>query len=178
KPAWESGRPRWFPPELDWVVGCSYRGMRTGRGPVRNFIGANMSFRREVLEDLHGFLTSLGRVGTAPLGCEETEFCLRVSQRYPDGVLLYEPTAPVSHRVSRPRTAWSRCRRPHSRGPHSRGPHSRRPHSRGPGRSGPARRGPARPSAGPASRPWSPGSALRSAPLHGASRWRRRTSPW
>jgi GT2 family glycosyltransferase len=106
KPVWESGRPRWFPPELDWVVGCSYRGMRAGRGPVRNFIGANMSFRREVLEDLHGFLTSLGRVGTAPLGCEETEFCLRVSQRYPDGVLLYEPTAAVSHRVASQRTGW------------------------------------------------------------------------
>jgi hypothetical protein len=107
EPVWESGRPRWFPAELDWVVGCSYRGMRSGRGPVRNFIGANMSFRREVLEDLHGFLTSLGRVGAAPLGGEETELCLRVSQRYPDGVLLHEPTATVSHRVGRQRTGWS-----------------------------------------------------------------------
>src|SRR5215469_1976290 len=29
EPLWEQGRPRWFPPELDWVVGCSYRGMPT-----------------------------------------------------------------------------------------------------------------------------------------------------
>lgn len=106
KPVWEAGRPRWFPPELDWVVGCSYQGMPACRGPVRNFIGANMSFRREVLQDLHGFLTSLGRVGTAPLGGEETEFCLRVNRRYPDGVLLYEPTASVSHRVREQRAGW------------------------------------------------------------------------
>jgi GT2 family glycosyltransferase len=113
KPVWEAGRPRWFPPELDWVVGCSYEGIPAGRGPVRNFIGANMSFRREVIEDLHGFMTGLGRVGNAPLGCEETEFCLRVSQRYPDGVLLYEPAASVSHRVRKQRSGWgylsSRC---------------------------------------------------------------------
>jgi glycosyltransferase involved in cell wall biosynthesis len=113
KPAWEAGRPRWFPPELDWVVGCSYLGMPVRLEPVRNFIGANMSFRREILADLHGFSIGLGRVGTTPLGCEETEFCLRLSQRYPDGVLLYEPAASVNHRVREQRARWgylwSRC---------------------------------------------------------------------
>ena len=106
KPVWEAGRPQWFPPELDWVVGCSYLGMPVRPGPVRNFIGANMSFRREILADLHGFSIGLGRVGTTPLGCEETELCLRVSQHYPDGVLLYEPTASVSHRVREQRAGW------------------------------------------------------------------------
>ncbi|HEY6275280.1 MAG TPA: glycosyltransferase, partial [Streptosporangiaceae bacterium] len=115
-PDWEAGRPPWFPPELDWVVGCTYRGMGglNGQGgQVRNFIGANMSFRREVLADVGGFSTSLGRVGTIPLGCEETELCLRVGQRYPDGVLLYEPAASVRHRVGARRARWgylrSRC---------------------------------------------------------------------
>ena len=106
KPVWESGRPRWFPAELDWVVGCSYQGMPAGRQPVRNFIGANMSFRREVLEDLDGFSADLGRAGTVPAGCEETELCLRVSRRYPDGVLLHEPAASVSHRVRGERASW------------------------------------------------------------------------
>jgi glycosyltransferase involved in cell wall biosynthesis len=113
RPAFDERPPGWFPAELNWVVGCSYRGMPEASAPVRNFIGANMSFRREVLTVTGGFSDSLGRVGSVPLGCEETELCLRVSQRYPDGVLLYEPAAAVSHRVRRQRTTWaylrSRC---------------------------------------------------------------------
>ena len=61
KPAWDIGRPSWFPPELDWVVGCSYRGLPEVSGPVRNFIGANMSFRREVLDRLGGFSAGWAR---------------------------------------------------------------------------------------------------------------------
>jgi len=113
KPAWDDGRPSWFPPELDWVVGCSYRGLPEVSAPVRNFIGANMSFRREVLDRAGGFSDALGRVGAIPLGCEETELCLRASQLHPDGVLLYEPAAAVSHRVRARRASWaylrSRC---------------------------------------------------------------------
>ena len=113
KPAWDNGRPSWFPPELDWVVGCSYRGLTEVSAPVRNFIGANMSFRREVLDQLGGFSADLGRVGAIPLGCEETELCLRASQLHPEGVLLYEPAASVSHRVRAKRASWaylrSRC---------------------------------------------------------------------
>ena len=88
------------------MVGCSYLGMPVRPGPVRNFSGANMSFRREILADLHGFSIGLGRAGTTPLGGEETELCLRASQHYPDGVLLYEPTASVSHRVREQRAGW------------------------------------------------------------------------
>jgi GT2 family glycosyltransferase len=113
EPAWEHRRPGWFPPELDWVVGCSYLGMRSNLGPVRNFIGANMSFRREILAEIGGFSIELGRVDSNPFGCEETELCLRVSQRYPAAILLYEPAAAVSHRVRRQRARWrylrSRC---------------------------------------------------------------------
>ncbi|MEY9967929.1 glycosyltransferase involved in cell wall biosynthesis [Streptacidiphilus sp. MAP12-16] len=113
RPWWETGRPAWFPPEFDWVVGCSYRGLPQHRSAVRNFIGANMSFRRSELLAVGGFRTDLGRVGSRPLGCEETELCLRVSAHNPDGVLLYEPTAAVRHHVPRARTSWayfrSRC---------------------------------------------------------------------
>jgi GT2 family glycosyltransferase len=113
RPEWDAGRPDWFPPELDWVVGCSYRGLAADGGRVRNFIGANMSFRRSVLTEVGGFSAALGRVGSVPLGCEETELCLRVSRRYADGVLLYEPAAAVGHRVRPQRATWryvrSRC---------------------------------------------------------------------
>lgn len=113
RPWWETGRPVWFPPEFDWVVGCSYRGLPVRTAPVRNFIGANMSFRRAELVSAGGFRTDLGRVGTRPLGCEETELCLRIAARRPDAVLLYEPAAAVRHRVPGTRSNWayfrSRC---------------------------------------------------------------------
>ncbi|MBF9066540.1 glycosyltransferase family 2 protein [Streptacidiphilus sp. NEAU-YB345] len=103
---WESGRPRWFPEEFDWVVGCSYRGLPEHPARVRNFIGANMSFRRSALLVAGGFRTDLGRVGSRPLGCEETELCLRLAAALPGSVLRTEPTAAVRHHVPPQRATW------------------------------------------------------------------------
>jgi GT2 family glycosyltransferase len=114
-PQWETGRPRGFPEEFDWVVGCTYRGMPTGRRPVRNLIGANMSFRREIFGAVGGFSEGVGRVGLAGGECEETEFFLRVRATFPGGLILYEPAARVTHRVPSDRTCWryfgARCYR-------------------------------------------------------------------
>ncbi|MFI0154875.1 glycosyltransferase family 2 protein [Streptomyces lydicus] len=104
RPLWETGRPGWFPREFDWVVGCSYRGLPEHPAPVRNFIGANMSFRRAEVLAAGGFRTDLGRIGTRPLGCEETELCLRVAARNPGSTLRYEPSAAVRHHVPAART--------------------------------------------------------------------------
>jgi O-antigen/teichoic acid export membrane protein/GT2 family glycosyltransferase len=104
---WLGGRPSWFPAEFDWVVGCSYRGMPTERSTIRNFIGANMSLRRSLLVESGGFDTALGRIGSHPVGCEETELCIRVQRHHPDGVHLYEPAAEVLHSVPRSRGTWS-----------------------------------------------------------------------
>jgi GT2 family glycosyltransferase len=112
-PDWSDGRPSWFPAEFDWVVGCTYRGMPEGRRSVRNLIGANMSFRTELFRDVGGFVEWIGRVGTRPLGCEETEFCIRVARRRPGARMLLEPSARVRHRVPHERARWryfaSRC---------------------------------------------------------------------
>ncbi|MFR9776601.1 glycosyltransferase [Micromonospora sp. MS34] len=105
-PAWEEERPRWLPPEFDWVVGCSFTGQPTEVAPVRNVIGCNMSFRRSVLNRTTGFDPALGRVGRTPVGCEETELCIRVRELEPDGVVLYEPAARVRHRVTVDRATW------------------------------------------------------------------------
>ncbi len=110
-PLWSRDRPGWFPQEFDWVVGCSYRGMPETTAPVRNLIGANMSFRREAIEATGGFRTDMGRVGEHPVGCEETELCIRTRQRWPERVLLHEPRAQVQHRVPDSRARWSYFRR-------------------------------------------------------------------
>ena len=105
-PRWQTRRPAWFPREFDWVVGCSYRGMPTTAAPVRNFIGANMSFRRSVLTRQGGFRHDLGRIGTRPLGGEETEFCIRALLGGEGGTLVYQPAAVVRHRVPAGRGTW------------------------------------------------------------------------
>jgi glucosyl-dolichyl phosphate glucuronosyltransferase len=108
-PRWESSPPRWFPPEFYWVVGCSYLGMPGSLAPVRNLLGANMSFRREAFKMIDGFRTGVGRTsGKRPLGCEETEFCIRLIQRSPNSVLLMENRATVLHLVP-----TVRCRFPY-----------------------------------------------------------------
>jgi len=104
-PRWDAGRPAWFPPEFDWVVGCSYRGLPTATAEVRNLIGANMAFRRAVLDGVGGFRDGLGRVGRMPLGCEETELCLRIAAAVPGGRVVYDPGAVVTHRVPAARAA-------------------------------------------------------------------------
>ena len=92
-------RPGWFPPEFDWVVGCSYRGLPDTVAPQRNLIGAAMSFRRSLFDEVGHFDTAMGRLGTLPLGCEETEFALRVRQSFPGTELVHVPLARVHHHV-------------------------------------------------------------------------------
>jgi glucosyl-dolichyl phosphate glucuronosyltransferase len=100
EPIWETERPSWFPPEFDWVVGCSYLGMPETTKPVRNMFGCNMSFRRELVRELGGF-----RLG---YGCDETELCIRLRQRWPEKKVLYVPEARVFHHVPAGRTRFSR----------------------------------------------------------------------
>jgi GT2 family glycosyltransferase len=66
---------------------------------VRNVIGANMSFRAEVLDRVGGFNPSLGRQDGLPLGCEETELCIRAVLGAPGSRVVYEPAALVHHHV-------------------------------------------------------------------------------
>jgi GT2 family glycosyltransferase len=112
-PEWVDGpSPRWLPPEMHWVVGCSYVGLPTGVAEIRNPIGANMAFRRDPLVAAGGFTHGIGRVGAVPLGCEETELAIRI-RRLTGGVVLHLPDARVAHRVTASRVTWryfvSRC---------------------------------------------------------------------
>jgi glucosyl-dolichyl phosphate glucuronosyltransferase len=105
-PLWSAKRPDWFPEEFNWVVGCSYMGLPEELTPVRNPIGCNMSFRREVLLGAGGFRSGIGRIGELPLGCEETELSIRIRQHNPKWTILYQPEAEVYHRVPAWRTDW------------------------------------------------------------------------
>ncbi|WP_405874526.1 glycosyltransferase family 2 protein [Streptomyces sp. NBC_00005] len=100
-PIWASGRrPAWFPEEFDWVVGCTYKGLPPGLVRVRNVLGGNASFRRTAFDAAGGFATGIGRDGDKrPLGCEETELCIRLTRARPDAILLIDDRAVIHHRV-------------------------------------------------------------------------------
>ena len=113
EPRWAGDRPRWWPEEFDWVVGCSYRGLPSTVGPVRNVMGCAMALRRDVIESAGGFDTALGRTRSGAAGCEETELCIRAATRHPRGVFIHVPAARVRHLVPDSRSTlgyfWSRC---------------------------------------------------------------------
>jgi glycosyltransferase involved in cell wall biosynthesis len=100
---WVAGKPSFLPAEYYWLVGVTHRGFAEPGAEVRNTFGSNISFRREVLEELDGFAERIGRKGAAQLQAEEPELCTRMIQRYGQGV-IYEPDAVVEHKVFEYRT--------------------------------------------------------------------------
>lgn len=95
---WERTQPAWFPDEFLWVVGCSYRGLPSA-GPVRNPLGCNMAVRAAAFERVGLFDPGIGRLGTRPLGCEETELCVRIAREVETAQLVLVRGATVDHRV-------------------------------------------------------------------------------
>ena len=111
-PLWEDKQPRWFLPEFFWVIGCTFKGQPQTRQSVRNLWG-DMCVRRSVFDTVGGFHTSIGRIGTKPLGDEETELCIRANIHWPQAQWEYEPAAVMRHWVPKTRATWeyfcSRC---------------------------------------------------------------------
>ncbi len=112
-PRWPGeGRPSMLPAadgdrgEFDWVVGCTYAGQPRTLSPVRNVMGCSMAMRAAVFSNAGLFGEDLGRVGTVPYGCEETELCIRAAAA-PGSRILFEPRSMVRHRVTPQRTTWS-----------------------------------------------------------------------
>jgi len=107
EPRWTNGSPaRWLPEEFYWTIGCSYKGLPTGLSAIRNPIGANMSFRRDAIARAGGFREGVGRLDASPLGCEETEMAVRVTNALPGTTILHVPTARIDHLVELDRTRW------------------------------------------------------------------------
>lgn len=105
-PEWPDAVPPWFPETFYWVVGCSYRGLPADGATIRNPIGASMAIRRRVFDEVGGFTSGLGRIGRNPLGCEETELCIRYGTAHPDDRFVLARGAVVHHRVPPSRLTW------------------------------------------------------------------------
>lgn len=106
-PVWQNNRPRWFPEELDWIVGCSYKGLPTRKTSITRPLGCNISFRRSVFKEIGYFRTNIGRFGSDLLQSEETEFSVRALMKKPSGRIVYDPSSIVYHKVPMQRTSVS-----------------------------------------------------------------------
>lgn len=95
---WVAGKPSFLPEEFYWLVGVTHRGFAEPGEEVRNTFGSNISFRREVFDEIGGFDPELGRRGSLNIQAEETIFCVRMRERYGRGV-VYNPDAVVAHKV-------------------------------------------------------------------------------
>jgi GT2 family glycosyltransferase len=88
-------------------VGCSYEGLPTSTADVRNPLGCAMGFRRSAFDLVGGFSGLVGRIGGLPVGCEETEFAIRVLRAKPGARVVHHPSARVAHHVTPDRTRLS-----------------------------------------------------------------------
>jgi glycosyltransferase involved in cell wall biosynthesis len=105
-PHWESEVAQWLPETFYWVLGGSSAGLPETNARLRNPIGANMAMRRRVFTQVGGFTSGIGRIGQVPLGCEETELCIRYTSRFPDEQFVLARAAIVHHRVPASRLTW------------------------------------------------------------------------
>jgi glucosyl-dolichyl phosphate glucuronosyltransferase len=106
-PHWETrDAAPWLPETFYWIIGCSYVGLPPTNARLRNPIGANMALRRTVFDSVGGFTSGIGRIGKVPLGCEETELCIRYTKLYPAEHFVLSRDAIVHHRVPASRLTW------------------------------------------------------------------------
>lgn len=103
-PLWENKRPSWFAEELDWIIGCTYKGYPESISSVRNPIGCNMSFRKNIFEKVGYFKTDIGRYKKKLLSGEEMEISHRALKIIPNSDIIYDPSSKVHHMVTLNRT--------------------------------------------------------------------------
>ncbi len=106
-PKWVADRPDFFPEEFYWLIGVNYEQRLEDWSEVRNTLGSNMSFRREVFDTVGGFDEQVGLTGDNQIQAEETELAMRMYDEFGKG-MLYNPDAVVAHKVFQYRTelAW------------------------------------------------------------------------
>ena len=98
-PVWKNGRPGWFCEDLNWIVGCTYKGHPESRAEVRNLIFCNASLRHSVFDSVGLFPAETGRSVNWGTGFESQAF-LRLKSQMPDAAIIYDPDAVVYHKVT------------------------------------------------------------------------------
>ncbi len=113
---WLSKQPWYLPDEFLWLVGVTHNGHPPDGSIIRSTFGCNMSYRKEVFNDLGGFDIELGKSHGFNLQGEEPELGIRMYDKYDTG-MYYEESAIVSHSVEKHQTKLSwLCKRAYLQG--------------------------------------------------------------
>ena len=103
EPLFEDGEPNWYSKWSMGFVSAIDRGNTVHVFPANAYpIGANMGIKREMLNIVGGFDTSLGRMGNNLIGGEEKDMFNRI--REAGGKILYFPNIGVKHCIPGRRT--------------------------------------------------------------------------
>lgn len=97
-PLWVDGKPDFLPEEYYWLIGVTRDGFAEPGEEVRNTYGSNISFRKDVMDELGGFDPNVGRKGDREIQGHESELGTRLRQQFGRGV-VYNPDAEVGHKV-------------------------------------------------------------------------------
>ena len=101
-PLWPGLRPRWLPPSSTGSSAAATAGYRNEWARSQPDRCQHESADRPRLE-VGGFDAAVGRVGTRPGGCEETELAIRLTASRPGSAVFYVPSAVVDHHVGQER---------------------------------------------------------------------------
>ena len=96
-PLWENPKDEWFPRELYWMISCSYSLTPTEFSETERGFGANMSFRKSILDEIGSFREDLGIRPGKWVGGEDSEMFLRVRQS--GKKVIYNPKSMVHHKI-------------------------------------------------------------------------------
>lgn len=105
-PIWLTKKPDYLPEELYWLVGLTFKGFaQEGVTEVRNALGGNMSFKKEVFEKVALFNENFGlaKEGNSYGQAEEPDFALRIKKKLGQRV-IYNPELIVYHKVPESKT--------------------------------------------------------------------------
>jgi len=111
EPIWESPRPKWLSKETEifiTILDCSKKPTFLDR--KKNLVGANMAFPRELLKEVGGFNTNLGRKGENLISCGE--FIPQETLKRKGYIGFYHPKISVKHHIisSRLNKKWFKKR--------------------------------------------------------------------
>jgi hypothetical protein len=105
-PAWEDGAVA-LAPELNWIVGATYKGHPQKPCSITRPIGSNMGIRTAAMREVGGFSADFGpRFGKKSSSNEELALFTDVRRRWGGDSVRYAPDAVVSHWTPARRTTW------------------------------------------------------------------------
>lgn len=102
---WLHTRPWYLPDEFLWLVGVTHKGHPPDGSIVRSTFGCNMSYKKEIFDNIDGFDIDLGKNHGFNLQGEEPELGIRIQKEYNTGV-YYDSNAIVSHLIEEKQTRF------------------------------------------------------------------------